>query len=97
MKEKTTRIGRICVFIGLLLIAAALSLSVYNVWDARRAEKRQSEILLEYQKETDDRNTVSKQEVQDYVLNPDMEMFGVTLEDPEGAACIGILEIPALS
>lgn len=97
MKEKTTRTGRICVFIGLLLIAAALSLSVYNVWDARRAEKRQSEILVEFQKKADDRSTVSKQEVPDYVLNPDMEMFEVILENPKGAACIGVLEIPALS
>ena len=48
MKEKTTKTGRIFMFIGLLLIAAALSLLLYNLWDARRAEQRQSEILAEF-------------------------------------------------
>lgn len=48
MKEKTTKTGRIFIFIGLLLIAAALSLLLYNLWDARRAEQRQSEILAEF-------------------------------------------------
>lgn len=95
MKEKTTKTGRIFIFIGLLLIAAALSLLVYNIWDARRAEQRQSEILAEFQKEAGDESKVSAQEIPDYVLNPEMEMPQVLLEQGN-LACIGVLEIPAI-
>ena len=95
MKEKTTKTGRIFIFIGLLLIAAALSLLVYNIWDARRAEQRQSEILAEFQKEAGDESKVLAQEIPDYVLNPEMEMPQVLLEQGN-LACIGVLEIPAI-
>ena len=95
MKEKTTKIGRIFIFIGLLLIVAALSLLLYNLWDARRAEQRQSEILVEFQEEAGDESQVPAQEIPDYVLNPEMEMPQVLLEQ-ENLACIGVLEIPAI-
>lgn len=80
MKEKTTKIGRIFIFMGLLLIVAALSLLLYNLWDARRAEQRQSEILVEFQEEAGDESQIPAQEIPDYVLNPEMEMPQVLLE-----------------
>ena len=43
-------------------------------------------------KQTDE----SDGQIPDYQLNPEMEMPKIALEDLDGAACIGVLEIPAI-
>lgn len=43
-----------------------------------------------------DGNVTVDGQIPDYQLNPEMEMPEITLEDLDGAACIGVLEIPAI-
>ena len=47
-KKKKNQIGKIFTITGLLLFAAALALSVYNLWDGYRAEQSREELLEEY-------------------------------------------------
>ena len=101
-KKKKNWIGKIFTITGLLLFAAALALSVYNLWDGYRAEQSREKLLEEYR---DKNQNISDEEEQaeesdgqipDYQLNPEMEMPEITLEDLDGAACIGVLEIPKI-
>ena len=81
---------------GLLLIAAALLLTGYNLWDEWRAGQtaqqvlEQMPVIAETQEPSPDPD---EQEIPDYLLNPDMEMPTVEID---GDAYIGTLEIPAL-
>ena len=81
---------------GLLLIAAALSLFGYNLWEERRAGEaaRQALEALEAQTGTEE-ETPEKPEpsVPEYVLHPDMEMPTVEID---GVEYVGTLTIPAL-
>lgn len=84
--------------LGSLLVAAALCLALYNVWDENRAEESAEQILTvleaKIQEGTDE--TPGATEIvgfPDYVLNPDMEMPVSTID---GHDYIGVLEIPAL-
>lgn len=101
-KKKKNWIGKIFTITGLLLFAAALALSVYNLWDGYRAEQSREKLLEEYR---DKNQNISDEEEQaeesdgqipDYQLNPEMEMPKVMLEELDGAACIGVLEIPKI-
>ena len=47
-KKKKNQIGKIFTITGLLLFAAALALSVYNLWDGYRAEQSREKLLEEY-------------------------------------------------
>lgn len=86
-------------FIGLLLIAAALFLTGYNLWDEHRAEMASQKVLeqIPVQKSAavsgEGPGGLGETEIPDYVLNPEMEMPIVEID---GNAYIGILEIPAL-
>ena len=46
-KKKKNQIGKIFTITGLLLFAAALALSVYNLWDGYRAEQSREKLLEE--------------------------------------------------
>ena len=99
--------GFVPIFLGLLLIAAALLLTAYNLYDSRRAEDTARQVVARLEErlpaeslpaETQpqpEKETapVSEVEIPDYVLNPEMEMPEETIE---GRAYIGILRIPAL-
>lgn len=92
--------GLFCVAAGLLLIAAALCLTGYNLWDDARVSAVVSESYEQVEKlipkeEAIWQGTDSTGEIlyPDYVLNPDMEM--PTLEI-DGHDYIGTLEIPTL-
>lgn len=101
-KKKKNRIGKIFTITGLLLFAAALALSVYNLWDGYRAEQSREKLLEEYRDKNQnisdegERTEESDGQIPDYQLNPEMEMPEITLEDLDGAACIGVLEIPKI-
>lgn len=101
-KKKKNWIGKIFTITGLLLFAAALALSVYNLWDGYRAEQSREKLLEEYrdknQNISDEREQAEESDGQipDYQLNPEMEMPEVMLEELDGAACIGVLEIPEI-
>lgn len=91
---------------GLLLIAAALSLSLYNLLDehnaAQAADHALEQILLEMpEPEPKPEQTtgpaeavpLSEAEIPDYVLNPRMDMPVREIDDQE---YVGTLEIPAI-
>ena len=99
-KKKKNQIGKIFTITGLLLFAAALALSVYNLWDGYRAEQSREKLLEEYRDNISDKGEKTEEsdgQIPDYQLNPEMEMPEITLEDLDGAACIGVLEIPKIN
>ena len=104
MKNK----GKFLIITGLLLIAAARFLTVYNLYDEVRARRSVMEIMacieadipanpstepLEIPEEANTTASLEEVEVPDYLLNPDMEM---PTENINGIDYIGILRIPAL-
>ena len=101
-KKKKNQIGKIFTITGLLLFAAALALSVYNLWDGYRAEQSREKLLEEYRDKKQNISDKGEQanesdgQIPDYQLNPEMEMPEIALEDLDGVACIGVLEIPAI-
>lgn len=102
--KKKNRIGNILKGAGLILVTAAVLLLVYNLWDGHRARESEEAILAEYLQENkkasespDASDKEDKQNIPDYILNPDMDMPEYTLKSLGDVACIGILEIPALN
>lgn len=101
--KKKNRIGNILKGAGLILVTAAVLLLVYNLWDGHRARESEEAILAEYLQENkkasespDASDKEDKQNIPDYLLNPDIDMPEYTLKSLGDVACIGILEIPAL-
>ena len=96
-KKKKNQIGKIFTITGLLLFAAALALSAYNLWDGYRAEQSREKLLEEYRDKNQNISDEGKQadesdgQIPNYQLNPEMEMPEIALEDLDGAACIGVL------
>lgn len=78
--------GNVLIGFGLLLIAAALCLVAYNVWDADRAYKASNAIAEELIEEID-QNGGNKLDLYD----PNAPMPTITVE---GYEYIGILEVP---
>ena len=92
--------GSILMMGGLLLMAAALFLTCYNLWEDRRAEVSASAALEQILPELPEAGTpapppedIQEETVPDYLLNPEMEMPTVEID---GQAYIGVLAIPAL-
>lgn len=91
--------------IGLLLLAAALFLIVYNFWSDAMASVS-SNTALEYLKPDNKEHTgvslpvlpsgetLEEAYLPDYVLNPEMDM---PEKEVDGQKYIGVLRIPALS
>lgn len=96
------RKGTALITLGLLLIAAALCLTAYNLWDSYRAGKLANEMLdhIEISESMatppDKLAETAPDEVEypDYVLNPNMDM---PVETVEGHDYIGVLSLPTLS
>lgn len=92
------------IFLGLLLIAAALSLAVYNLYDAHRATQSVRQIIdqmdtilvstepVQTEQSTQAPIDTTEAAVPDYVWNPDMEMPTVRID---GRDYIGVLRIPS--
>lgn len=97
--------GTIPMAIGLLLIAAALSLTIYNIYDENRASRSVKLVLREIQQspaaaEADAPSGASLSEIicnaettPDYVRFPGMEMPETEID---GCNYIGVLDIPCL-
>ena len=87
---------------GLLLIAAALFLVGYNLYDDARAARSVEQIIGQMDEpqlaETEERGDAAPEgegrlaEIPDYILNPEMDM---PEEIIDGHGYIGVLEIPA--
>jgi len=96
--------GRFSITAGLLLIAAALCIVGYNLWDAGRAgdsSAKAAQQLITLLPPTpvpvaEQAAQVPPEEIvyPDYQLNPGMEMPVLTADSLD---CIGVLSIPALS
>ena len=104
MKHK----GRFLILTGLLLVAAALFLAAYNLYDEARAKRSATEIMasleadipgvlspepFEITEETNTAALLEEVEIPDYLLNPDMEM---PVENIDGIDYIGVLRIRTL-
>ena len=93
------------ILLGLLLIAAALFLTAYNLYDEQRAEQSALQVIdrledylpLEVPTEASTEPIVEQapmpNDAPDYVLCPDMEM---PVETINGMDYIGVLQIPSL-
>lgn len=83
---------------GLLLIAAALCLTVYNLWDDARAD-RSVQTAMEALRPAIGEETApagqpaGEREIPDYVLDPGMEM---PTARANGYDYIGVLDLPSL-
>lgn len=93
MKHK----GSIWISTGLLLIAAALLLVLYNMRQSNEAGQTAQSVLTlltgEQKAENAPRAVESVEDLPDYIRNPDMEMPVSTVN---GIDYIGVLEIPVL-
>ena len=82
---------------GFLLIAAALSLTVYNLWDDRRADIESEKVVGQLPGPSPaappQLGDPGEQEIPDYILNPKMEM---PVMEIDGNDYIGTLSIPSL-
>ncbi|MGN1414770.1 MAG: sortase [Anaerovoracaceae bacterium] len=97
MRTQTGRKARkkrssILIFTGLLLIAAALLLTGFNLYDEHRAERSVDHVLD--QMKPQETPVLREGEIPDYILNPGMDM---PVETIDGMDYIGTLEIPSLN
>lgn len=102
MRSGKGRPGRGLVLAGLVLIAAALALTGYNLWDDWRAGASVSQVLsqmpspsLPGDADAGAGETADPDEtlIPDYILDPTREMPTVEID---GSDYVGTLEIPAL-
>lgn len=77
---------------GLLLIAAALSLTIYNLYDEYRASRSAENAVVQI-KQTGSQDLSEESEAPDYALNPNMAM---PIRTVDGQDYIGVLSIPTL-
>lgn len=80
----------ICIRLGVLLLAAAVLLSGYNLIQRSSAAKSSSEIFDRLDKML---SQVSEDELPNYVLDPEMDM---PVKEIDGVNYIGVLQIPSL-
>lgn len=85
------KVSSILIVTGLLLIAAALFLTGFNLYDEHRAERSVDHVLE--QMKPQETPVLREGEIPDYLLNPDME---IPVENIDGRDYIGTLEIPSL-
>ena len=86
--------GTILMTIGLLLLAAALFLAGYNIWDEHRAEGSAQQVLDQLVSETPQPEPPAPEEpTPEYILHPEMDMPTVEVD---GNRYIGRVTIPAL-
>lgn len=86
--------GTILMTIGLLLLAAALFLAGYNIWDEHRAEGSAQQVLDQLVSETPQPEPLAPEEpTPEYILHPEMDMPTVEVD---GNRYIGRVTIPAL-
>lgn len=90
--SRRSAVGNILILLGILLIAASLGLTAYNLWDAERAAKESDTIAESLIEEIGD-DFVDSITVLPYT-DPDTPM---PTKEIDGYEYIGILEIPSES
>ena len=103
-----TKTGKILTAIGLLLLAAALCLTVYNLRSDTAARQTADAVLAQLLPELEEREAAAEADASapeeapaaaeetflpDYLLNPEMEMPS---EEIDGRSYIGVLRLPTL-
>lgn len=102
--RKAQKRGGTLIQLGLLLIAAALFLAAYNLWEEQRAGRAARETVEQLLPELPDTapgaadtpeqpDQWAQPTLPDYLLAPEMEM---PVESVDGEDYIGVLRIPAL-
>lgn len=96
-RDSKTMKGKLLTGVGLMLIAAALLLTVYNIRESDRAGAESEEMVVRMESLTaalpERLETEKKELVPEYKKNPEMEMPTVEVN---GQECVGMIEIPAL-
>lgn len=90
------KLGNICIFLGAVLLAAALLLLGYNCWDAARAGNAAEEILPALLDEMPDEPAVPDQPLGTPVEYLDEDTLTMTEAEIDGERYIGWLDIPAI-
>ena len=94
-RDSKTMKGKLLTGVGLLLIAAALLLTVYNIRESDRAGAESEEMVVRMESLTaalpERLETEKKELVPEYKKNPEMEMPTVEVN---GQECVGMIEIP---
>lgn len=86
---------RILVIAGIVCMLAALSITLYNMIDSHRANRRVNMVMDELVPTITSKKTgVTEQNLPDYIAHPDMEMPTIEID---GQRYIGYLEIPDLN
>lgn len=93
MKSKT---GTILMISGAMLIAAALSLAVYNIYDDKSAGEYSQKILMELEAELPELNRADEipNEYSIYEIPSDTQTENITIDNND---YIGIIDIPVLN
>lgn len=96
-RRSRSRRGQLLTVCGALLIGAALTLAVYNLWDESRAASQAGaalgRLVRDLPVEPPTQEEGGELVIPDYILDPGREM---PAEEIDGNAYIGVLEIPAL-
>ena len=90
------KLGNFCIFLGAVLLAAALLLLGYNCWDAARDGNAAEEILPALLDEMPDEPTVPDQPLGTPVEYLDEDTLTMTEAEIDGERYIGWLDIPAI-
>ena len=86
--------GTLWLWMGGLLIGAAMFLSAYNVYDSKRAEETAQTASAQINEQLQKAAEVPEEaEIPDYVLYPELEM---PLMEIDGEFYVGVLEVPVL-
>ena len=64
---RTKKKGKIFITIGLLMLTAALCITIYNMWDSMRAANAAQEVLSQIETGAE-----QMEGIPEYLLNPDM-------------------------
>lgn len=90
------KLGNLCIFLGAVLLAAALLLLGYNCWDAARAGDAAEKILPALLDEMPDEPAVPDQPLGTPVEYLDEDTLTMTEAEIDGERYIGWLDIPAI-
>lgn len=97
MKAKNRKKGTVLLFLGFLLLAAALFLTVFNIYDGWRAQREAEQAVTELRQWLDGQEKIlsgrEEESGAEAFLDPDREMPAVEID---GYRYVGILEIPTL-
>lgn len=81
--------GSICMAAGVLLLAAAFSLVLYNIWDANRAERAAESVVVRLEEAISEKTELETAPAEEKREMPTIEI--------DGNFYIGVVEIPSLN